>query len=59
MGFLDLKADSAIFKAFVNFKKGVKVETMHQLFHDPEYQKLRNVTPEQQARINIWVPDCV
>ena len=59
MGFLDLKADSAIFKAFVNFKKGVKVETMHQLFHDPEYQKLRNVTPEQQARIDAWVPDCL
>jgi len=59
MGFLDLKADSAIFKAFVNFKKGVKVETMHQLFYDPEYQKLRNVTPEQQARIDAWVPDCL
>jgi ParB family transcriptional regulator, chromosome partitioning protein len=59
MGFLDLKADSAIYKAFVNLKKGVKVETMHNLFHDPEYQKLRSVTPEQQKRIDIWVPDCV
>jgi len=32
---------------------------MHQLFYDPEYQKLRNVTPEQQARIDAWVPDCL
>ena len=59
MGFLDLKADSAIYKAFVNLKKGVKFETMHNLFHDTEDQKLRNVTPEQKKRIDIWVPDCV
>jgi ParB family chromosome partitioning protein len=59
MDFLDLKPDSAQFKAFSNAKKSEKVETMHKVFHDPEHQKLRNITPEQKKRIDAWVPDCL
>ena len=56
MVLLDLSATDAIHKNFTVQKKSGKVEGMHELFHDPEYQALCSVTPDQMARINAWVP---
>ena len=58
MVLLDLSATDAIYKNFTVQKKSGKVEGMHELFHDPEYQALCSVTPDQMARINAWVPEC-
>jgi ParB family chromosome partitioning protein len=58
MGLLDLSATDAIYKNYIVQKKSGKVEGMHDLFHDPEYQALASVTPEQKARIETWVPEC-
>ena len=58
MGLLDLTATDAIYKNYIVQKKSGKVEGMHDLFHDPEYRALANVTPEQKARIDTWVPEC-
>jgi ParB family chromosome partitioning protein len=57
MGFLDLTPTDAAYKFFAASKKGAKVEDMHKLFHDPEVQLAREVTAEQKARIDAWVPD--
>jgi ParB family chromosome partitioning protein len=57
MGFLDLTPTDAAYKFFAASKKGAKVEDMHKLFHDSEVQLAREVTAEQKARIDAWVPD--
>jgi ParB family chromosome partitioning protein len=58
MDLLDLSTTDANYKNFTVQKKSGKVEGMHELFHDPEYQALCGVTPEQKARIETWVPEC-
>ena len=58
MSLLDLKLDTAHAKSFAKAKKGEKAEILHKLFNEPKEQKALNVTPEQQARIDAWVPEC-
>ena len=58
MSLLDLKPDTAHAKSFAKAKKGEKAEVLHKLFNQPKEQKALNVTPEQQARIDAWVPEC-
>ncbi|WP_108862350.1 ParB/RepB/Spo0J family partition protein [Ruegeria sp. Alg231-54] len=56
---LNLHLDTDDYRAFSKSKKGEKVEALHKLFNDPEHQKALRITAEQQARIEVWVPDCL
>lgn len=58
MSLLDLNTDSAGHKAFVKSRKGEKASELHKLFNDPDHQKIRGVTIEQQAQIDAWMPAC-
>ncbi len=58
MVLLDLSATDAIHITFTVHKQRGNVEGLHELLHDPEYQALCSVTPDQKARINAWVPEC-
>ncbi|MEM8975158.1 MAG: ParB/RepB/Spo0J family partition protein [Pseudomonadota bacterium] len=55
---LDLGDNTDAYRAFCKSKKGVKADDLHKLFNDPERQKKMNVTAEQKARIDAWVPAC-
>ena len=59
MFLLDLKPSSSAYKGFAKSKKGEKDAILEALFNDPTAQKVRGVTPEQKARIDAWVPECM
>jgi ParB family transcriptional regulator, chromosome partitioning protein len=55
---LDLKPEAAHAKSFAKAKKGEKANVLDKLFNEPNEQKALKVTPEQQVRIDAWVPEC-
>jgi len=59
MSLLDLVPSSSAFKGFAKSKKGEKDAILEALFNDATAQKVRGVTPEQKARIDVWVPGCM
>ena len=45
-------------QAFVKSKKGDKVDALHKVFHDADYQEAIGLTAAQKAKVDKWVPAC-
>ncbi len=57
--FLDCDARDDRVAGFAKLKKAEKAEKMEMLVSDPTTQKLMGLTPDQKAKLDKWVPDCV
>lgn len=55
---LDLADATDVYRSFAKSKKGEKNEALHKLFNDADHRQAMNITAEQQARIDAWVPEC-
>ncbi|MEO3416200.1 ParB/Srx family N-terminal domain-containing protein [Roseovarius sp. CAU 1744] len=54
---LDVQSTDDRARRFAKLKKGEKAEVMEALFSDPARRKALGLTPEQDARLENWVPD--
>ncbi len=54
---LDLSEDHPTATTFAKLKKGEKAEKMEKLFADADMRKAHNVTDEQAAKIDAWLPE--
>ena len=57
--FLDCDARDERVAGFARLKKAEKAEKMERLVSDPTTQKLMGLTPDQKAKLDKWVPDCI
>lgn len=54
---LDLSEDHPTATTFAKLKKGEKAEKLEKLFSDADMRKAHNVTDEQAAKIDAWLPE--
>jgi ParB family chromosome partitioning protein len=54
---LDLPEDHPTATTFAKLKKGEKAEKLEKLFSDADMRKAHNVTDEQAAKIDAWLPE--
>ena len=57
--FLDCDARDERIVSFAKLKKAEKADKMEKLMSDPTTQKLMGLSPDQKAKLDKWVPDCI